>query len=305
MKAPLLVVDAGNALFMNMGAPQAKEKERATFILQTMGKLGTRVMTVGIRDLPAGVGFLQDAAKKAGVTVISANLKAGGKTPFPATTVVEVDGIKVGFIGLSQPGPVPGVQGLVGEPSLPAVKEALKKLPGDVQLKVLLAATPMSEAMTIAGELKGQIDLVLQSGASVPPNLQPVNHNYLASAGERGRQVVQLTLKVDGKGDFENLDEAMRAKELLTRAETNLAQLAERRKSADGDWAKSQLDTTIAEMTTRRDALKAQVNKTTGKDTRTISSTTVNLGAELGEDPELLKRQLELEPPGAPGKDRH
>jgi 2',3'-cyclic-nucleotide 2'-phosphodiesterase (5'-nucleotidase family) len=299
------VVDAGNALFMNMGAPQAKEKERATFILQTMGKLGTRVMTVGIRDLPAGVGFLQDAAKKAGVAVVSANLKAGAKAPFPATAVIDVDGIKVGFIGLSQPGPVPGVQGLMGEPSLPAVREALKRLPADVQLKVLLAATPFSEAMAVAGELKGQIDLVLHSGGSVPPNLQPVNHNYIATSGERGRQLVHLTLKVDGKGDFENLDEATRSKELLTRAETNLAQLAERRKAADGEWAKSQLDTTIAELTARRDALKAQVNKATGKDARTISSTTVNLGAELGDDPELLKRQLELEPPGAAGKDRH
>jgi 2',3'-cyclic-nucleotide 2'-phosphodiesterase (5'-nucleotidase family) len=255
-------------------------------------------MTVGIRDLPAGLGFLQDAAKKAGVLVLSANLKQGEKRPFPGSTVIEIDGVKVGLIGLSQPGPVPGLQNVAATPTLAAAREELKKLPADVQLKVILAATPYADAMQLAGELKGSVDLILQSGASHPTSLQPINHNYIAAAGERGRQLLQLVVKVDGAGDFENLDEAGRAKELLTRAEANLAQLNTRRQAADSEWARSQLDTTIAELSARRDELKKTVGKATARNARTIKSTAINLDAALGEDAELLKRQLVIEPPG-------
>jgi hypothetical protein len=104
---------------------------------------------------------------------------------------------------------------------------------------------------------------------------------------------------VDGSGDFEDLDEANRSKELLQRAETNLEQLGARRKAADGEWARSQLDSTIAELTARRDELKKVVAKTTAKNARTISGRAINLDAALGEDPELLKQVHVIEPPGS------
>ena len=295
----LLVLDAGNALFGPSSGPGKKERDRAVFIANTMGKLGTRAMAAGHKDLWAGVGFLEETAKKASVPVLSANLKVNDKPKFPGSLVVTVDGIKVGIIGVSPPGPVPSLQGVVGAPTAQAVKDELKKLPADVQLKVVLAATRYGDAMDLAGQLKGSVDLILQSGDSHPGALQPINHNYLAAAGDRGRWVQVMTLKVDGTGDFENLDDAERAKELLTRAEQNLAQLQERRKAADGEWARQQLEQTIAEMTSRRDDLKKQVGKSTAKTARTISSRTQNLDPAVGEDPELLKQVQVIEPPGA------
>lgn len=299
LTGPYLLVDAGNALFMNMGAPAKKEKDRAAFILGTMGKLGTKVMAVGQRDLPAGLGFLQDTAKKAGVTLLSANLRLNDKPVFPGSTVIEIDGVKVGLVGLSMPGPVAGLQGVFAAPTLPAVREELKKLPADVQLKVVLTAAPYGDAMTMAGELKGAVDLILQSGSLHPAAVQQMNKNYLATAGERGKQLVQLALKVDGSGEFENLDEAARAQELLARSEANLAQLTARRQAADTEWARVQLDGTIAELTARRDELKKAVSRAAGKNARTIRSTVVNLDAAVGDDPELLKQVQAIEPPAA------
>lgn len=299
LPGPYLLVDAGNALFMNVGGPGKKEKDRAAFILGTMGKLGTKVMAVGQRDLPAGLGFLQETAKKAGVTLLSANLRLNDKPVFPGSTVIEVGGVKVGLVGLSMPGPVAGLQGVFVAPTLPAVREELKKLPADVQLKVVLTAAPYGDAMTMAGELKGAVDLILQSGSVHPAALQPMNKNYLATGGERGKQLVQLVLKVDGAGDFENLDEAGRAQELLARSEANLAQLTARRQAADSEWARSQLDGTIAELTARRDELKKTVSRASGKNARTIRSTVINLDAAVGDDPELLKQVQAIEPQGA------
>jgi 2',3'-cyclic-nucleotide 2'-phosphodiesterase (5'-nucleotidase family) len=293
-----LILDAGNALFGPNVGPGSKEKTRAAFILSTMGKLGTRAMVAGHRDLPAGTGFLLDGAKKAGVQVLSANLQLEGKPVFPGSTVIEVGGTKVGIIGVSPAGPVPGVQKLIGTPVVASVQAELLKLPKDVQLRVVLAAVPYSDAMDIGGQLKEKIDLVLQSGDLHPPAMQPINHNYLVASGERGRVLEVLTLRLDGIGDFENLDETERAKELLVRAESNLAQLAERQKKAEGEWAKAQLDQSIADITRRRDELKKTVNKGTARGVRTIASKSVNLDAALGDDPELLKQVLVIEPPG-------
>jgi 2',3'-cyclic-nucleotide 2'-phosphodiesterase (5'-nucleotidase family) len=295
----LLLLDAGNALFPPTVQPDKKLKDRATFVLNTMGKLGTRAMAAGHKDLWAGVGFLEETAKKAGVPVLSANLKVNDKLKFPGSLVVTVNGIKVGIVGVSPPGPVPSLQGVVGGPTAPAVKEELKKFPADVQLKVVLAATPYGDAMELAGQLKGSVDLILQSHDMHPGGMQAINHNFIAAAGERGRWLEVLTLKVDGTGDFENLDEAERSKELLARAEQNLTQLQDRRKAADGEWAKQQLEQTIIEMTARRDELKKQVAKTTAKGARTISSRTQDLDASLGDDPEILKQTQVIEPPGS------
>lgn len=294
----VLVLDAGNALFANGGPPTAKDKDRAAFILQIMGKLGTKAMAAGHHDLFAGTGFLDTFAKKAGVTVLSANLRSGGKQVFPAAMVIDVAGLKVGLVGLSPPGPVPGVQGLEGAPTLAAVKAELAKFPPGLDVKVVLAATPYADALQLAGDLKGAIDLVLQSGDLRPAQTTKINQNYLATAGERGRAVQKVTLKLDGTGAFVDLDETMRSKELLDRAEANLKTLDERLKVADGEWAKSQLNSTIAELTARRNELKKTVDSGTAKGARTVSTQTVNLEAGLGEDPEIWKQVLVHEPLG-------
>ena len=87
---PTLVVDSGNALFPFEG-PQADEtKPRARFILETMGKLGTKVMAAGAKDVNFGATWLKDAAAKTGITVLSANLLENGKKVFEGSTVISV-----------------------------------------------------------------------------------------------------------------------------------------------------------------------------------------------------------------------
>lgn len=296
----MLVLDAGNALFQSFGAPPAKrEKDRAAFIMATMGKLKTRAMAVGHRDLAAGQGFLAEHAKKAGVTLLSANLAIAGKPAFAGSTTLEVDGHKVCLIGLTTPGPVPGLQNAVAAPTVAAAREELKKLPQGCAVKLVLAAIPYADALQLGGELKGAVDFILQSSELKPPIVQPVNHNHLVIGGERGRQLQQLTLKLDGAGDFENLDEVARTKELLAHVEGNLRQLEARRKAAESDWARSQLDATIAEMTARRDELKRAASKGATQGARAFTARAVSLDASLGDDPELLKQLLVFEPTGA------
>src|SRR6187549_975073 len=150
-----LVLDAGNALFRATGLDDPDSKKRAKFILETMGVLGTQVMAVGDRDLGAGLPFLLDAAKGSKVKLLSANLRDQGKAVFEPSAVLPYGKLKVGVIGVS-----PASRGI---PPLVAVTEEMKKLKRKVDVIVVLAAVPYADALQLTTELKGQLDIVLQS----------------------------------------------------------------------------------------------------------------------------------------------
>src|SRR5262249_7953154 len=84
-QGPILMLDAGNALFKVPAGVDAAAKVRAEFLLKTMGTLGTVAMPAGLRDLAAGVDFLKKTAESAGVRVLSVNLTSKGKSLFPAS----------------------------------------------------------------------------------------------------------------------------------------------------------------------------------------------------------------------------
>jgi 2',3'-cyclic-nucleotide 2'-phosphodiesterase (5'-nucleotidase family) len=68
-----------------------------------MNIAGYDLFTPGNHDFNYGYEELLDLAKLADFTVLSANVKKGGQPIFAATTVKEIDGVKIGFFGLSTP----------------------------------------------------------------------------------------------------------------------------------------------------------------------------------------------------------
>src|SRR5688572_15474320 len=72
-QAPVLVLDAGDALFRTGGLDDPQGRARAELILSAMGKMGTVAMAAGGRDLLLGPLELKAAAAKAKVPVLSAN----------------------------------------------------------------------------------------------------------------------------------------------------------------------------------------------------------------------------------------
>src|ERR1043165_656311 len=148
---PVLLVDAGNALFESSFAARAKGQAKAEFILRTMGELKTAAMAAGARDLALGPEFLDKAARRAGVPVLSANLTKDSKPIFPASTVVTVSGVKIGLVGVSPP-----IQGLDrfpsgrGEPPVKAALAEATKLRPKVDLLVALAAVSWGDALQLS-----------------------------------------------------------------------------------------------------------------------------------------------------------
>lgn len=296
-KGALLLVDSGNALFKFPGASDAAARARAELILETMGKLGTLAMAAGERDLNLGADFLKARAEQAHLKVLSANLTADGKPPFPASTVSKVGGVKVGLIGATRPGRFTS-PGLEAGPVVPAVLAEVKRLRPSVELVVVLAAVPYADALQLLEETKGGVDLILHSHeARGPGPAQRGEWSYLLPSGERGRQLGRLELDLSGKGPFVDLAERERERQAVAALSMQVAQVQKRIERATDPAVRRELESSLANL----EASKKAHEKAAGpaeKSARTLRLDWVTLGPELKDDPSIRAKVEQIEPPG-------
>ncbi len=295
---PTLVFDTGNALFAFEGPQDESTKPRARFILDTMGKLGTKVMAAGAKDLNFGSTWLKQAAAKSGVTILSANLTDQGKKPFEGSMVIAVNGVRIGFIAVCAPGEVamPGNK-LVATDMLVAVKEELAKLKGKTDLLVLLAAVRQADALALSSAFKSDIDFILTSSDSrgmLPA--QKADGTWMMNPGARGQAVASLALKLDGKGAFVDLAEVGREKELLTSLEARLAEFEPRVKATTDPKAKELMQQTVNDLKARRAEQKKKVDVGVSPTARTFDYTYIVLGDQIVDDAPLKVEVLKHEP---------
>ncbi len=297
LKGNVLVLDSGNALFrVNPGAQLTEEDQRrARLVLSTMGALGTKLFAVGPRDLAAGPEFLTIEAKKAGVQLISTNLELKGKAVFARSAVVEQGGVRIAVLVASGFGPVPGAPGLIGTPTLGALKAELAKLPAR-DVTIVIDTAGYEESMFLAEALSGSVDVVIQSGefrGTVPP--QRVKDTFLLASGQRGQSLAKLELTMaKGSGPFTDLNEAARDVELLQNLDHQLKSLDERLKLARDAQAKKGLQSLQQEMKTRREEQAKRVNLAAGA--RSLKLDWLLLGADLKDDEAIKAEVLKVEP---------
>lgn len=106
----LLVIDGGNTLFNPHEDRKAKPHERpqlvekAKVLVESYNRMGYAAMTVGYAEFCLGFDVLKELEAMAKFPFLSANLVSkaeGGKLMFPPTAEVDVNGIKVGLLGLT------------------------------------------------------------------------------------------------------------------------------------------------------------------------------------------------------------
>lgn len=105
---PVLSVDSGNSLFsesMTSKAirPQACAKAKA--VARAMVECGLDAYVFGDRDLTAGGEFFRDLVEETGLPVVAANVidRKTGNPVFEPYKVFDLDGVKIGVIGLVAP----------------------------------------------------------------------------------------------------------------------------------------------------------------------------------------------------------
>lgn len=296
---PLLVLDSGNALFRAPGVSDEPMRQRARFILDAMGRLGTKAMAVGVRDLPGGVDFLKETAKAAGVQLLSANLKKDGKPAFDGTATYTVNGVTVGIVGVTAPGALPDLPGVTADATLPAVKAALKSLKKR-DVTIVLAATSYADALQLAQELKAQVDFVIQSGefrGSQPPQQIEGGSAYVMASAQKGQALSKVELSLgSAKGGFIDLTTVERDKQQLTFVESQLKTIEDRIKAAKDPAGTKDLKATRDLLSDRRKALKANVDKQVSPTARTMKQTWLLLGSDVKDDEALKAEVLKYEP---------
>ncbi len=300
-KGPVLLLDAGNALFRTAGADDGPSRQRAELILRTMGELGTAAMAVGERDLNGGVEFVKKSAASARLPLLSANLfGSDGKPAFPPTTTLSVGSIKVGLIGVS-PIPVAAAKlGIKAAPPVPAARLAARKLQGKVDLIVALAAIPYADALQLAKEARGAIDLILQSHEARGTGIAMGNgQNFLIPTGERGRQLGRLELDLSGTGPLVDRGEAERNQQTLAFLDQQILSTRKRSEAASSPEVKKSLADALRGFEARRQALVKGLASGPPKSARSLALTFVALGSEFADDQRLKARVDRLEPPGS------
>ncbi|MFL5322179.1 MAG: 5'-nucleotidase [Myxococcaceae bacterium] len=295
----MLVFDSGNALFKFPGAADAQSTERAKFILQKMGALQTKAFVVGQRDLNAGAVWLAREAKASGVTALSANLVGPDDKPlFAPSTIVDVDGTKIAFIGITAPG---NYGEATARPILPAARNELLKLKGKANITIVLAATSFADALQLSNELKGQIDFVAQSGEVRGMGIaQKGPGNFVLPSGERGRAVGRLDLTLSAPtGPFGDLSEQERAAQIVQIITRQLDEVQKRKAAAKDAAVKAELDKTAKDFETRKK--QAEADMKAAKASRAFKLSFVGLGSDVIDDPEWQKEIDRIDPPAQRG----
>ena len=96
----VILLEAGDVLH---GMPIANLTDGLT-IVEIMNAVGYTAMAPGNHDFNFGTARLIELAKEADFDILSANLTAAdGKNVFAASKIYELDGVKVGIVGLSTP----------------------------------------------------------------------------------------------------------------------------------------------------------------------------------------------------------
>lgn len=302
---PVVLMDAGNALFREPTRPaeEAMARKRAELVLEQMEAQGTVAMAVGERDLSLGLAWLQGATKgpKKKMKLLSANLvDKNGKAPFPASTVVESGGLKIGVVGISPEGTSAGEPTLKGRPPREAAIAEARKLreARKVDVVVVLAAVTYTEAMKVGLTSEDWVDFVAESGESKGIGIgEPVGPRAAVfPAGELGKQLTRLELSVDGPGRSKDLGQASRTRQELDTVEANLLRANERLAGTKDEPTRAELTRTIVELEGRMHELEAKLEVKSPSGGRAHQLSYVTLGLAVTDDPVLKRRVEQLQP---------
>lgn len=203
---PVLHVDAGETLLKGIASSRsAATADRADLILALSEAVGVDAWAPGPTDLLAlgADGLAAVAAGRApGPPVVGASWSVAGGPLLPPARVWEEGGVRVGIVGVNgAPTGRRDREAVTVLDPVPAVRDAVAGLPGDLDLVVVLGSMPESTADAIARGVDG-VGLVLTTRErSVDPPRLPTREDgspgaLVVETPDRGRylQVIDLQL---------------------------------------------------------------------------------------------------------------
>ncbi len=253
---PMLQLDMGNfASTEEEGAGEIKTR----FLWEAMGRLGVDAITLGTREL-ALWPTMAELIAAGDIPVVCSNLwemKDGARHPVgERSRIVDVNGIKVGLIGLIDGESVAKAHAAGNAADAPefqfddpleAALALVPQLRAECDLVVLMSAMPANETDALIAQVPG-VDIALYGNQ---PNWKQESAKHggtiVQQTGTRGQYLGRLLLIVDPDGEIVDygavnrlvdnefgIDEAMRAEidEVTQRAKDRQAEARAKRPSA-------------------------------------------------------------------------
>lgn len=144
----LLILDAGNALTGQALADRTKGKA----VVEAMNRLGYTAMTIAEGELQLGLDELNARIKEAKFAMLSANIvvKSSGKLLAQPYVVVELKGLKVGILGLTNDNAA----------KIKSVSAATTAASANIENQVSIT-DPLAAAQKYVPEIAKQADMVI------------------------------------------------------------------------------------------------------------------------------------------------
>jgi 2',3'-cyclic-nucleotide 2'-phosphodiesterase (5'-nucleotidase family) len=165
----LLVLDGGDTLvlsFFDRESKRQKARKRAEVVLKIYEKLGYDALNIGDTDLGLGVEYLRTLQKKSKIPFLSTNLKEKktGRLIFKSHLFKEVDGMRIGIIGLLTPDIHPFIQKELKsyfiEDPIKVATETVHRFMSDCDQIIALAHLNPSEIESLAKKVP-QISIII------------------------------------------------------------------------------------------------------------------------------------------------
>jgi len=289
-EGPVLVVDAGDALAESV---RKTDPDRARLILDAMAATGVAAAGVGELDLALGVEWLKEAATKAGVPYLAANLVDGaGEALFPGRKIVEVGANRIGLFAVLTSGrSLPeGVSLRDAVEAAAAEVRALRE--AGVDLVVGLVHGPVNEVDRVARGSGADVVVPAHMGGNTEV-YQTRGGTWVTYTGHEGRTLLEARFDLRGEGKLV--------------AENVVERLESRKRELEGKISvgKQQLETLtnpamreeVRELVERfeRDLERVREDEEElGTPGRKFRSRFVHLNGKDGEDPTFLEEVRKL-----------
>jgi len=207
----LLVLDGGDTLvlsFFEKESERQKARKRAEVVLKIYEKLGYDALNIGDTDLGLGVEYLRTLQKKSKIPLLSANLKEKktGRLIFKSHLFKEVDGMRIGIIGLLTPDIYPFIQKelksyLVEDP-IKAALETINRSLADCDQIIALAHLNPSEIESLAEKVP-QISIIIGGNDRSFIFPKQIHRSLYVQTDAFGLYVGRLNLRlVKGSSEF-------------------------------------------------------------------------------------------------------
>jgi len=288
---PVLLLDAGDALFEDPYRKSAYAKAKAELVMKGMGRLETAAMAVGDRDLTEGVEWLQAQAKAAGIPLLSANLRTEeGVQPFQSHRIFQVGEARVGVVGLF--GMRAGMRmptGLVMEDPVEAARASVAAMQAEgVDVIVALVHGPNDVIRAVAAVPGVEMIVPSHDGSISFPYRPNPDAAWIIAGGQMGRTLTSVRFHLEGGGRLEDAGAAAPLKEDRASVAKNLDLAKVRFERADpGAPERESLAEQIRFLERRDVDLAKRIAALDEIEGRHFESKQHSLGDDIADEPEM------------------